>query len=244
MTTLSGLLAGTYQGYTGSQGIQGTFGITGFTGSQGTQGIQGITGNQGIQGITGTTGFTGSQGIQGIQGTQGITGSQGIQGITGAQGIQGITGPSSITATDDTTTTTLYPVMVGAAGSAQTPKVTTTKHTFNAATGVLTDGDGDVRNLPNNPQSAAYVPVVGDNGNMINITTGGVTINSGIFSAGQNLTIYNNSAANQTITQGTSVTLRLAATALTGNRTLAQRGIATVLCVAANEFVVSGAGVS
>jgi len=79
---------------------------------------------------------------------------------------------------------------------------------------------------------------------MINITTGGVTINAGIFSAGQNITIYNNSALSQTITQGATVTLRVAGTATTGNRTLALRGIATIVCVASNEFVCSGAGLT
>jgi hypothetical protein len=36
----------------------------------------------------------------------------------------------------------------------------------------------------------------------------------------------------------------LAGSATTGNRTLAQRGIATILCVASNTFVCSGAGVT
>jgi hypothetical protein len=115
------------------------------------------------------------------------------------------------------------------------------------STGVFTtlsDAAGNVRDIVNNAQTSAYVLVVGDNGKMINITTGGVTVNSGIFSAGNNVTIYNNSAASQTITQGAGVTLRLAGSATTGNRTLALRGICTIVCVASNEFVVSGAGVT
>jgi hypothetical protein len=115
------------------------------------------------------------------------------------------------------------------------------------ATGIFTtvsDAAGNVRNIVNNAQASVYILVVGDNGKMINITTGGVTVNSGIFSAGQNITIYNNSAASQTVTQGAGVTLRLAGSATTGNRTLALRGICTIVCVASNEFVVSGAGLS
>lgn len=110
--------------------------------------------------------------------------------------------------------------------------------------GNIRDTIGDVRNLVNSIQTSAYVPTAADNGEMINITTGGVTINSGIFSAGNNITVYNNSATAQTITQGTSVTLRLAGSATTGNRTLAQRGICTIVCVASNEFVISGAGLT
>jgi len=72
----------------------------------------------------------------------------------------------------------------------------------------------------------------------------GVTINTGVFSAGDAFMIVNSGTGNITITQGTSVTLRLAGTATTGNRTLAQKGIASVLCVAAGDFIVSGAGVT
>lgn len=108
----------------------------------------------------------------------------------------------------------------------------------------ISDQIGDVRDLINSSKTAAYVPAATDNGKLINITTGGITINSGIFTAGKNVTIYNNSGSSQTITQGTSVTMYLAGTATTGNRTLAQRGIATILCVDSNTFVCSGAGVT
>jgi hypothetical protein len=89
--------------------------------------------------------------------------------------------------------------------------------------------------------------VAADSGKHISITTGGVTVNASIFSAGQATTIFNNSASNQTITQGTSVTMYLAGTATTGNRTLAQRGIATILCItggATPVFVISGGGLT
>jgi hypothetical protein len=110
--------------------------------------------------------------------------------------------------------------------------------------GVVKDSKGDVRTIVQNAQTSAYVLVVGDAGKHISITTGGVTVNSGIFSAGDAISIYNNSASNQTITQGSSVTMYLGGTATTGNRTLAQRGICTILCVASNTFVISGAGVT
>lgn len=108
----------------------------------------------------------------------------------------------------------------------------------------VSDQIGNVRDLVNSGKTGAYVPTATDNGALINITTGGVTINTGVFSAGQNVTIYNNSGSSQTITQGAGVTMYLAGTATTGNRTLAQRGIATILCVASNTFVCSGAGIT
>ena len=99
------------------------------------QGAQGLSGNQGLQGVIGAQGL---QGLSGNQGLQGVIGAQGLQGLSGNQGLQGLTGPSTlINATDDIATTLLYPVMVGADGSNQTPKVTTSKLYFDAATGTL-----------------------------------------------------------------------------------------------------------
>jgi hypothetical protein len=96
-----------------------------------------------------------------------------------------------------------------------------------------------------NEQGSAYTVASSDNGKFIDITTGGVTISTTTaMTAGQNFVIYNDSASNQTITQGDSITLRQAGTANTGNRTLAQYGIATVLCVASNTYVVAGTGLS
>jgi hypothetical protein len=99
------------------------------------------------------------------------------------------------------------------------------------------------RNIPKNSQTSAYVLVAGDNGKYVSITTGGVTVNASVFSAGDVISIYNNSNATQTITQGTNVTLRLAGSATTGNRTLAVYGVATLLCDVGGAnpvFVVSG----
>jgi len=99
-------------------------------------------------------------------------------------------------------------------------------------------------NTPENAKTASYTLVVGDVGKYINITTGGVTVPSGVFSSGDVVSIYNNSSSSQTITQGASVTMYLVGTATTGNRTLAQRGVVTVLCVASNTFVITGGGVT
>lgn len=108
----------------------------------------------------------------------------------------------------------------------------------------VTDSKGELRRVPQNAQTSAYVLVAADAGKHISITTGGVTVNSGIFSTGDTITIYNNSGSNQTITQGTSVTLRQVGTANTGNRTLAQYGLCTLLCVASNTFVITGGGLT
>ena len=110
--------------------------------------------------------------------------------------------------------------------------------------GVIADSIGNVRNVPINSQTTGYTLVVSDNGKFIDITTGGVTVPSGVFSVGNTVTIYNNSASSQTITQGASVTMYQVGTATTGNRTLAQRGLATVMCVGTNTFVITGGGLT
>ena len=111
-------------------------------------------------------------------------------------------------------------------------------------TGTVSDGKGNLRSIPQNVKTSAYTLIAADAGKHISITTGGVTVPASIFSIGDAVTIYNNSGSSQTITQGSSVTLREGGTANTGNRTLAQYGLATLLCVAADTFVITGAGVS
>lgn len=106
---------------------------------------------------------------------------------------------------------------------------------------LTTDDQGSI---PQNAKTAAYTLVAGDAGKHISITTGGVTVPSGVFSIGDAISIYNDSGSDQTITQGSSVTLRIAGASTSGNKTLAGYGLCTVLCVASNVFVVGGAGLS
>lgn len=98
--------------------------------------------------------------------------------------------------------------------------------------------------IPQNTKTSAYILQKSDVGKYISITSGGVTVPSGIFSEGDVISVYNNSASNQTITQGTSVTMYFSGTSTTGNRTLSQRGLSTILCVGIGTFIIGGAGLS
>jgi hypothetical protein len=113
-------------------------------------------------------------------------------------------------------------------------------------TGTVSDRYGSLRSIPLNTQSSAYILTANDNGNLVSITTGNVTVNAGVFGSpfGQAISVFNNSANVMYVVQGTSVTLRLAGTATTGTRSLARYGLASLVCVAANTFVISGAGIS
>jgi len=115
-----------------------------------------------------------------------------------------------------------------------------------ATTGVF-DIIGNVRTVVQNSNAAAtYTLVASDAGKHINYTgTTAVAVPISVFAAGDVVTIFNNQAANILIVQNTSVTLRLAGTASTGNRTLTQYGLSSVLCItggATPTFVISGAG--
>lgn len=74
-------------------------------------------------------------------------------------------------------------------------------------------------------------------------TGSGVTLDAGA-AAGATYSIYNDSGSPITLAQGAGLTLRLAGSAGTGNRTLAARGFATIWYNGTTEAVVSGSGVS
>lgn len=73
--------------------------------------------------------------------------------------------------------------------------------------------------------------------------TGNVTLNGGVFSARQVILLYAGSSS-RTITQGTSMTLRLGGTATTGDRTLAAYTVAAAIVVDTNTIIITGAGVT
>ena len=111
-------------------------------------------------------------------------------------------------------------------------------------TGTVTDSKGDVRKIPRNHKTSAYVLIASDSGKCITISTGGVTVNNSVFAEGDAVTIVNQSGSDQTITQGSGFTIFNTADASTGNRTLAGRGMATLWFTAADTAYISGAGLS
>ena len=192
---------------------------TTLSGQQGlTVGVLNSVGATGPAGPTGDQGPQGIQGEQGIQGIQGDQGPQGIQGDQGPQGIQGDQGPQGIQ---------------GPAGNDGA------------------DGADGGRNIPQNTATGTVLLNINHAGDHISISSPagtGVTVPANVFSVGDVVTIYNNSTSNLTITQGTNVTLRQAGTANTGDRTLAQYGVCSIMCVEdvtdADVFVIAGAGLS
>lgn len=114
--------------------------------------------------------------------------------------------------------------------------------TYNGSAAVTVNATGSTINS----QTGAYVLVASDAGKSISITTGGVTVPNAVMSAGNIVTIYNNSGSSQTITQGASLTLQWAgqSSSTTGNRTLGLYGIATIIFISSSVAVISGAGLT
>jgi hypothetical protein len=112
-----------------------------------------------------------------------------------------------------------------------------------AAQGALADSAVQEPGIPVTGKTSAYSLLDADNGNTISITTGGVTVPN-TLSTGTTVSIFNNSASSQTITQGAGLTMYFAVDGTTGNRTLAGRGWCTVSKIAAGVAVISGAGLS
>jgi hypothetical protein len=174
-------------------------------------GPQGIQGITGAQGIQGIQGIAGSQGVQGIQGTA-VQGIQGIQGIAGSQGVQGVQG-------------TAVQGIQGIQGVQGIAGVSGTNTVPSAGT-----------------KTSSYTLIASDSGDFVTVGTGGsIVIPSGVFSAGEVITIFNNTTGNVTITSS-AVTSYISGTNVNvSSVTLFTRGICTILFVASNTCVVSGA---
>jgi len=101
----------------------------------------------------------------------------------------------------------------------------------------------DLGNIPQNAPTGAYDLVASDAGGHVSADNN-ITVDASVFSVGDAVSIYNETTGDITIIEGTSVTLRSAGTADTGNRTLAQYGLCTLLCVGTDTFVISGVGLT
>lgn len=176
-------------------------------------------GNVGPAGPTGPTGADST--VPGPAGPTGATGAAStVPGPAGADStVPGPTGPTGAT---------------GATGAVDT----STAYTWSAEQNF--SSTQTYPRIPANTQSSAYTLVLSDAGKVVLNSSGGVTVPASIFSAGDVISVYNNSASDIALNQGGSVTMYKAGSATTGNQLIAQRGIGVVLCVASNQFVCSG----
>ena len=130
------------------------------------------------------------------------------------------------------------------AGTSPGKKLETTQ-TGVTVTGTVSDSKGDLRNIPLvGPKSAAYTLIASDAGKHVR-TNSNIEVPANVLSEGDAVTIINASSGEITITQGSGQGLWNSATAVSGNKKLAGRGMATILFSASgNNAYMSGAGLS
>jgi hypothetical protein len=127
---------------------------------------------------------------------------------------------------------------ISASGAITGGSSLTITNNITSSAGSVSDSKGEVRSLPIISATSRTL-IASDHGKVIS-ATGTITVPPSVFSAGQTITIYNNSGSNISISRGSGVTMYWAQTGENANRTLAQRGVATILCVASNTFVITG----
>jgi len=148
---------------------------------------------------------------------------------------------SNITISASTTTNTISAsgAITGASSITANNNITSSNGDIDAVAGIVSDSKGEIRSVPLASKSTAYTLVASDHGKVIS-TDSSITVPPSVFSAGQTVTVYNNSATGISIARGSGVTMYWSQTGANANRTLATRGVATVLCVASNTFVITG----
>ena len=112
--------------------------------------------------------------------------------------------------------------------------------------GTISDSMGPLRRLGIQGASGSFVLAADHAGKLVRSTGNGstLTIPQNVFSAGDMISIFNVSTGDNTIAQGTGATLYNTADGATGNRTLAAKGVCTILCTSTNEFIISGSRLS
>ena len=114
----------------------------------------------------------------------------------------------------------------------------------------VSDSIGNLRSVPaTEPGNANYTLAATDAGKYVDSQGSGTTITvpANTFSQGDVVTILRATSGDCTIAQGSGVTMYHSAdgaNTTTGNRTLAQRGMATMIFVNPNYCYISGAGLS
>jgi hypothetical protein len=147
---------------------------------------------------------------------------------------------SNITVTAATTTNTIVASSTIAAGGT----ISNSSGDINSSAGNVSDQKGEMRLVPVESKSTNYTLQASDHGKVISISAGDITVPSGVFSAGQTVTIFSNRSSGVIDINRSGVTMYWATDGSNANRDLEPRGVATILCVASNTFVITGGTLS
>jgi hypothetical protein len=102
-----------------------------------------------------------------------------------------------------------------------------------------TDSKGEVRSIPVSAKTSSYTLVLADHGKCIS-TNSGVIVPASVFSAGQIISIFNDSSTDVTITTSAVTAYKAGADTAVTSLTLAARGIANILFITSSKIVASG----
>jgi hypothetical protein len=153
--------------------------------------------------------------------------------LTNGNSSTGTINVSNITVSAATTCNTI----VASSTVSATDNITTTA-------GNVVDQKGEMRLVPVESKSTNYTLQASDHGKVISISAGDITVPSGVFSAGQTVTIFSNRSSGVIDINRSGVTMYWATDGSNANRDLEPRGVATILCVASNTFVITGGTLS
>lgn len=108
---------------------------------------------------------------------------------------------------------------------------------------IFVDSKGaDIRDVPLlDKTSLSYTMTLADTGKMIVSSAGAIVyVPNAVFGSGNTIVVYNNSAGTLSVSPNSSVTLYKAGSNTTGSQTIQSYGMATMICIRANAFVISG----
>jgi hypothetical protein len=159
-------------------------------------------------------------------------------GTTATTHLRGVSAQiTTITGTSANITT-----VTGTTGGFTSANITTLTGTSATITTIL-DGIGNVRNIPSAgaAKTSLYTLAITDIGEYVTIgTSGAIDVPNGVFSAGNAVSLYNDTTGNVTV----SLTITTAYIAGTNTDkasvTLATRGIATILFISNSVCVITG----
>ena len=109
--------------------------------------------------------------------------------------------------------------------------------------GSVTDDKGNLRSIPKQTNSGSHTLQATTAGKVL-YTDNNTNVPNSVFSAGDAVTIINNSGSSVTITQNSGVTMYFTSDGTSGNRTLGARGMVTIWFADASTAYISGSGLT
>jgi hypothetical protein len=187
-----------------------------------------------------TVKVAGQTGVSVAAGAKVILVSNGTDVVEATSYITGI--PSSLTVTTLNATSASITTLSGTAATYASANITTLTGSSATITNLL-DGAGNVRNIPSvgAAKTSAYTLSISDIGEFVTVgSSGSITVPNDVFSAGNVISIYNDTTGNISINCPITTAYAAGTNTDRASLTLATRGVATVLFINPSLCVVTG----